>query len=131
MEDLSLTEAERTKLMELEQWYLIHKNQKNTNTSGTPTNTSIQHSGISSPQDKLETIQPPGTSEQATNEENQLLQNKMRITNIGIAQAPSGCITDQNKPQIVTVSHNSQARTSPTSTSDSSSSVAVTVKNKF
>ena len=116
MEDLSLTEAERTKLMELEQGYLIHKNQKNTNTSGTPTNTSVQPSGISSPQDKLETIQPPGTSEQAPNEEKQLLQNKMRITNIGIAEAPSGCIPDQNKPQTVTVSNNSEQAPLPPAT---------------
>ena len=46
LEELCLSEAERTKLLELEQWHLTHKDQKSEMKDTTP-----QQEGISSPQE--------------------------------------------------------------------------------
>ena len=59
LEDINLTEAERSKLMELEQWYLTSERSTNlANPSESPANIGIQ---------------PSGTPKQALHEDKQLL----------------------------------------------------------
>ena len=103
LEELCLTETERTKLMELEQWQQTHKDQKTANKS----DTIVQPPGTSSPQE-IGSNSPALTSTS---------RNSTNTSQITVMQhqtdTPSGCLPEQNKPQTITASSHTLAVSCP------------------